>query len=225
MWLAQEAHVYPRVYRRELQRTSGIDATGRRVAIQTNYGKVISPGQRNLDVVGTATTTGGSLVFSDADGDGFIERATVELPTDFTDVCELKVYFAGTLGNQRWEIRPERQKSISGSGIVTFIFPSWLFINPDVQARYPTTERFLGIDLTTTANFVTSVDVYREYNDPTAASAAFYWEPSTIGLCTSCGGAGCAACTLVEQEGCFAIRDAEQGMVAPVPATYSAGAL
>jgi hypothetical protein len=90
-----------------------------------------------------------------------------------------------------------------------------------------TSAGFGAVDLSTTANFVTAVDVYREYNDFTQASATFYWEPTPINLdvlstCTSCGGTGCVACSLSSQDGCLHARDTEGGIVVPVPATYDA---
>lgn len=225
-WIAQEVHPFPRFYRQDMQRLNGRDISARRIGIQTRFGKVISPGRRAVSYIGTATVAGGSLAYSDADGDGFIDRATVTLPTTLTNVCELKVYHVGTEGYQEWEIRPARTKSISG-GAVTFIFPAWLFIDPDIQSEYPTTEGFRGINLTTTDNYVTSVDVYREYTDTTAYSAEFFWEPDpqyTIGICSICGGTGCTACALTSQDGCIHIRDAESGLVVPAPATYADGA-
>ena len=223
-WIAQEVHYWQRIYRQDMQRISGKDITQRRVGYQTKFGKVISPGQRAVTLIGTATVAGASLVYSDADSDGFVDRATVTMTTTETNICSLKVYFAGESGNQEWEIRPERSKSISG-GVATFIFPAWLFIDPDIQSAYPTTEGFRGINLSTTANYVTSVDVYKEYTDTTGQSAEFYWEPSAqIEWCTVCSGTGCAACTLTSQAGCIHIRDAESGLVVPTPATYADGA-
>lgn len=224
VWISQEAHKYPKFYRTDLQRLNGVDASGSGVGLQTNWGKVISPGRRAVSLIGTATVAGGTLVYSDEDGDGFTETATIVLPTTQTDACELKVYYTGSGGAQEWEIRPERSKEISG-GNVTFVFQSWLFINPDLQAEYPTTEGFTAIDLTTTANYVTSVQVYREYTDTTATSARFFWEPEHRGIqafCTVCSGAGCPVCSLTYQDGCFHIRDAETGVVVPTTATYDA---
>jgi len=221
-WIAQEVHQWQRWYRQDFQRINGVDVTGRRVGLQTRFGKIIEAGQRAVTYIGTATVAGGTLTYSDADGDGFTDRATVTMTTTETSVCELKVYHAGTSGDQRWEIRPAREKSISG-GTATFIFPAWLFIDPDIQARYPTTEGFRGINLDTTDNYVTSVDVYREYNDTTADSAEFFWEPATYVGCSSCGGSGCSACTLTSQDGCIHIREAQNGLVVPTPATYSSG--
>jgi hypothetical protein len=225
-WIAQEVHPYPQHYRFDVWSSGGLDVRLQKIGIQTNFGKIIAPGQRAVTLVGTATTAAGTLAYSDADGDGFDETATITLPTTLTNVCELKVYFADMSGQQEWEIRPARSKSISG-GVVTFTFPAWLFIDRDLQAAYPTTDLFQGINLDTTANYVTSVEVYREYNDTTATSSEFFWQPSPQllnGFCSTCGGSGCVACQLTTQTGCFTIRDAETGVVSPAPASYASGA-
>jgi hypothetical protein len=87
------------------------------------------------------------------------------------------------------------------------------------------------LDITDTSNFITSVDVYREYVDFTQKSAEIYWEPilgSTmsnliIGCgCSQCGGTGCTACELTTQDGCVHVRDVDTGFVVPVPASYDA---
>lgn len=222
-WTSQEIKMFPRFYRRDLFKRGATNVRGARTGLRTTWGKIIAPGRRDLSPVGTATTAALTLAYSDSDSDGFFETATVTLPTTFTSVCELKVYFADHDGDQEWEIRPARSKSISG-GSVTFVFDSWLFINPALQQAYPTDAGYTTIDITTTANYVTSVEVYREFNDTTETSATFYWEPdppTTNLFCGTCGGVGCEACVLTTQNGCIYIRDAELGIVVPQPATYS----
>lgn len=223
-WVAQEIHDYPRHYRRDLYQRDGLNLRGQRKSVRLRWGKFIQAGQRATTLVGTATTTGGSLAYTDEDGDGFAETATITLATTLTDVCEIKVYHTNTSADPGWEIRPARSKSISG-GNVTMVFDSWLFIDPDLQAAHPTQSGFSAIDVSTTANYVTSVDVYREYNDFTATSAVFYWQPTPANLsalttCTTCGGTGCVACSLSSQDGCMHVRNTQTGDVVPVPATY-----
>jgi hypothetical protein len=222
-WVAQEVHRFPLFYRRDLFKRGALNNRGARASLRTKWGKVIAPGQRDLTPIGTATVTGNSLAYTDEDGDGFAETATVELATTLTDACEIKVYFSETGGAQEWEIREPRSKSIS-NGTVTLVFDSWLFINPDLQSTYPTNEGFTAIDISTITNYVSSVDVYREFNDTTETSATFYWEPdppATNVFCGTCGGVGCEACVLTTQDGCLYIRNAELGEVVPQPATYS----
>lgn len=223
MWIAQEQHRFPRYHRRDVWRLGGRNVRGARVSLATRWGKFIEQGQRALTLVGTATVAGGSLVYSDEDSDGFSETATITLATALTDACEIKVYFADQSGDPAWEIRPAKSKTITGGNVV-LVFPSWLFIDPDLRSVYPTADSFRAVDISTTANFVTSVDVYREYNDPTETSATFFWEPTPNAgvFCVSCGGTGCIACQLTTQDGCIHVRDVENGIVVPQPATYSA---
>jgi len=191
------------------------------VGINAHWGKIISPGQRATSLVADSTT----VTYSDPDGDGWSERATISFATTLTEACELKVYFEDKSGAQEWEIRPALSKSISG-GVATLTFNSWLFVDPTLQTLPPTTDDFTAIAIDTTANLVTEVDVYREYTDTAGTSATFYWEPTPQylnALCPACGGAGCQACTLTTQDGCLHIRDAEAGIVVPQPATYSDG--
>ena len=168
---------------------------------------------------GQPAVAGGTIVFSDADGDGFDETVTITQATALTDECEVKVYFTGHAGDPEWEIRPARTKAIAG-GTFTATFWAWQLIDPDNWEQLPI-EGFTHINLDG-AVYVAQVDVYREYTDTTATASAFYWEPqpTTTAVCAACLGAGCVACQLTEQEGCLHIRDAERGVVVPAPATY-----
>jgi hypothetical protein len=201
---------------------------GQLKSIKTSYGKIIEPGQRAVTYIGTATAQGApcSKTFSDEDGDGFDETVTVSCTgVTTTDECEIKVYFADHDGDPEWEIRPPRTREIA-AGTFTATFYAWQLIDPDLWERFPT-HAYGGtqpIDLDDPTSFVTEVDIYREYNDPTATSAVLYWEPepSAIGggaVC-SCGGTGCVRCTLTEQDGCATIRNAELGVLTVAPGTY-----
>lgn len=223
-WIAKEMHRYPTHYRNEAF-GFGLNTRGMYKSVIAKHGKFIQAGQRAVSSIGTATTTGGSLAYTDEDGDGQVDTATITLATSLTDECEVNTYFANKNGDPEWEIRPARSKSIA-SGNVTLVYDSWLFIDPDTLSAYPTSTGFRGVDITTIANYVTSVDVYREYTDFTQQSVEFSWEPKPSNLlfttfCTSCGGAGCITCQNTTQEGCLHIRDVVGGLLVPVPATYS----
>lgn len=223
-WISEEVRPYPRHHRRDVV-GAYTDVRGRNPGVKLRWGKVAGPGRRSVSLIGTATTTGGSLTYQDLDGDGFSERARIQMSTSVTDANEIKVYFTGKSGAQAWEIRPVLSKSIS-SGVVTITLPSWLLVDPDLQAAYPTSDGFAAIDCSTTASFVSSVDVYQETTDETTVSAQYIWEPPTttnyVGwVCSNCSGSGCAQCALTTQNGCFAVRYADVGIVTPTVATYS----
>jgi hypothetical protein len=227
-WIAQDVHRWPRQLRPEWQ-PYALNANGHGIGFKTTWGKVIEAGRRATTLIDTPTTGAGELVYSDEDGDGFYETATITVSTSLTSAeeCEVKVYFEGRAAAPEWEIRPLKSVTIS-SGTLTIVADSWLFIDPDLWEAFPTDDGFAAINITGTNNFVDSVDVYREYTDHTVASAQFLWERSgisTIGfingvLCNDCGGSGCTVCGMPTQDGCLSIRNAELGIVAPSPATY-----
>lgn len=223
MWIAQENHPYPRHYRPDVIRHGGYDVRGYRVGINADYGYIISAGQRDTDIEGDSV----AVLLSSEDGDpSYNETATVSTATDLTDACEVKVYFEDKNAAQEWEIRPARSKSISGAGLFTATFWAWQLIDPALWDALPTIEGQSAIDWTDPDNIVDNVDVYREFNDTTATSAQFFWEPRTQALNWSsqlncgCGGT-CAVCALTTQTGCLHVRNAVTGIVTPEPATYS----
>jgi len=219
MWTSQELHQFSRHHRPDVYRYGQRNVRGQEVSTKTVFGKIIAGGRRatTANSTETAKVADGTLEYEDLDTDEFFETATITLPTTFTDATQVKVYFHDYGGIQEWEIRPCRSKTIA-LGVFTAVFDSWLFIDPDLMAAYPTTADPAAIDITTVANYVDEVDVYREYNDPTQNSAELYWEPTPN--CTICSGAGCPACTLTVQDGCIHIRDANRGFVVPAAATY-----
>lgn len=226
-FVSEEIQQYPRHHRPDVYRRSSRNVRGMRLSVIADYAKVVAGGRRAVDLIGQASTSAGSLTYTDEDGDGFAETATIVLSTTYAlaQVKSIKVYFY-TGGYQEWEIRPARFKTIAGGNFVATLH-SWLLIDPEVQGAYPTTDGFGAIDISTTGNFVDNVYVYYEYLDDTAVSAQFYWEPYPGGIvlggiCSCCSGDGCPACEYSTQDGCLHVRDAERGLIVPQAATYSA---
>lgn len=215
-WHTTEEHIFPQTFDPSLY-SGGHDLRGQRKLVKTKFGKLIAGGPRTVSLVGTATVAGVTLVYSDTNSYEFSNLATITLPTSLTNAQEIKLYFAGQGGDETWEIRPLKSKQITGGNIVITV-DAWMLIDPDLWETLPDGDGLAAIDISTDANFVTSVDVYREYADPTLPSVTFFWrEP-----CSICGGSGCSACSRTSQTGCFVIVDAENGLIAPFPATYDA---
>jgi len=215
-WHTAEEHLYPQTFDPVLY-SAGYDVRGQGKVVRANYGKILAGGRRAVSLIGTATVADLNLVYSDTGAYGFNNLATITLPTTLTETHEIKLYFAGEGGDETWEVRPLKSKTLTGGNIVITV-EAWMLINPDLWEELPSGSGLGAIDISTDANYVTSVDVYREYNDTTQPSAVFYWrEP-----CNYCGGSGCSACTRTSQNGCLVIVDAEQGVVAPYPADYDA---
>lgn len=210
-WISEDRLPYPRPYMPEMF-ASGTDVRNRPKSINATYGRIVQSGRRAVSLIGTATTGGGSLAYTDEDGDGLIETATITLATTLTDTCGIKVYQNGTDGDPDWEIREVRSKSISG-GILTIVLDAWLLIDPELYEALPTTDTPDLVDIGVTTYFVASVDVYREYADTSGNDAAeFHWEPDYISCAESEDG-----CEEITQEGCLRIRDSNEGIVVPIP--------
>ncbi|TRO54470.1 hypothetical protein E2P63_01200 [Candidatus Bathyarchaeota archaeon] len=224
VWIAQEVHKYPEPYRREYFGI-GKDVRWQSKGIKTKYAKVIQAGRRSTTLIDTATVAGGELVYSDPSSLGFNSLATITVATTLTNECEIKLYFTDKSGVPTWEIRPLKSVSISG-GFVTITLDSWLLFDPDLVEAVPMSE-ITAIDANDSDSYVTSVEVRREYTDFTQASAQLIWERQPaetwpqVFSCTSCGGTGCEVCSMISQDACVTIKNAENGFLGPaVAATY-----
>lgn len=225
VWVTDEVANYPQHYRRDVWEYGMSNARGAGKTVQLSNGKFIQGGRRALTLIADEV----GVVYSDEDGDGFDETATITTPTTFTDKRELKCYYTSKDGAQEWEVRQPRSVTISG-GNVTFVYWAWQMIEPLLQQVFPTTTGPNPIDLEDAASFILDVDVYREYNDFTQVAAQMFWERRSLNLsvdapffwCESCGNAGCQACNFITQDGCIHVRDANGINVVPSPATYNA---
>lgn len=190
---------YPRYFRRTL-----VGVGGGKV-VKTKLGKLICAGRRAVSLLDDLAI----VSFVDEDGDSWKETATLTFADSATSLEEIKVYFAAKDADPAWEIRPVRSITRS-SGVVTIRLDSWLLINPVLWERHPqSNERPAPIDISTTANFVPTVDIYREYVNEAAASVELFWNP---------GGNN----DLSTQTGYLSISDPNLGYVVPYAASYSA---
>jgi len=208
-FITNELHQYPKPYEVLAVGAGGIGTNNLEISIPVGGGYAVEGGVRKLELVGAASTGGGGLEYTDEDGDGIAETAKVTIATSFANVCEHKVYVSDVDGAPEWEIRYPKKKYISGANIV-FEFDIWLFINPDIDARFPTIDQYRAIDFSDTGNLLASVDIYRESVDNTQASVRFFWE------------AGADSGSLVYQDGVLIVRNHTLGEIIPRPATYNA---
>ena len=203
-WTMEERLVYPRPSVPELYNLYGINPRGEMKSVETPRGYLLSGGIRAKTLV----SAGVGIVRSDADSDGYFETCTVTTPVAFTDVNEVHLYYPGQSGEDEWEIRPI-EVSIS-AGVATITFKAWqvalmiamFSMNPE------------PLDAHDDANYQTTADVYRVYNDP-STQVQFLWENNGGNCCGTC-----TACQMGAQSGCMHFRDARIGMVVPAPGTW-----
>lgn len=211
-FISDEEQMYPKYHNKDFYSLGGLRHDGGYRSVQARWKKVVSPGRRATTLIDDEV----AVVYSDEDGDDFFETATVTVTTDVTP-CEVKVYQVDTNADPGWEIRDANSKVTSGATVV-MTFDSWLFIDPNLQAAHPSQDGYAAIDITTTANFVATVDVYREYIDTTSVTSQFAWP------CQDHCAVSCSICGTTQQNGCLVTRNGELGSMVPFPATYSDGA-
>lgn len=183
----------------------------------TKWKHFVSGGIEAKDLI----EAGAAVVFSDQDGDGYAETATVSVATSVTDPEEIAVYFPGEGANDSWEIRPlndplthRRSVTISG-GTATIVFARHQLVDPDLQAAFNPGP----VNGDNAANFLATVDVYHHYNDP-QTQATLMWAPRP-GLC-NCGSTDCQICAFQVQTACLLAADQRNGIVRFTPGTWNA---
>lgn len=180
-------------------------------AIKLNWGKLILAGRRATTLIAT-----GNVTYSDPDGDGFDELATIVVATTITDECALRLFFVGHSGERQWEVRPLKDVVIAG-GNATITVDSWMLFKPELWERIPNNDVPAAILADDSANYVATIEVRTVQRDPAGAQAVFYWN------CSKCGGSSCGeGCEATTEDACVLFENTHGGLVVPVPATYDA---
>ena len=188
--------------------SNGVNVRGQRKSIDANWGYLISGGIKGKTII----EAGAAVVRSDEDGDGYDETMTVTAPTTVTSLDEIRVFYPGENGSELWEVRPIKVSLLAN--VATITFKSWQLVDPTLQERINAN----AIDAEAAGSYLTTVDVYRIFNDPQYQVEMLWEQP----FCASCGGTGCTECTEGSQNGCLMVRDNRLGTVVYSPATWDA---
>lgn len=208
--------------------------------IQLSTGQIQAAGTEQLDLISAAA----AVVYSDADGDGYMDTFTVgPIVTSVTDPNQIALYVAAAdrfaLGErsadvgESWRIAPV-SVSISGGG-VTIKGPAWLLVKP-IRYEGVTNVGPNGIDPAnpaTSGAFVTTLDVYRRWTNPDGTDAGSTSQGVVIWDTRPCHGwwcaCGCSAASPTFDPAATAtatarvgLRDTENGVVSIGEASYNA---
>lgn len=192
-WEVDEWNPTSRPRQPEFVRYTAGDARGYPQTVQADWGYFISGGVEAKTLI----EAGAVIVYTDEDGDGYAETATVTVNTSYTDKNEIAAYYPGKDGANTWEIRPTRVSF--SSGVATIVFRRELAVNPDLfEVLDIEGKEAVGTD---DADFLETVDVYRHWNDP-STQVSLLWGPLARGTC-GCDGEGCASCAFSAGTGCL----------------------
>lgn len=211
-----------------LRRRSGPrDARGGWLSVTLPEGMIQAIGVETRTLIGTA-----GVSYSDPDGDGVTELATITIATTVTDPAQIGVYVQasdrldGDAVSETYRIRPVRV-AING-GTATITAPAWLFVPPlnyDGTAVQP-------LNPTTPGALATAVEVYQRTTNQggttvATAGAVVTWETRPAWLCcaentSAYGGSPFDPAAQATAVGRVDIRDARLGLVAAAPGAYDA---
>lgn len=181
------------------------DVRGDRLAVKTKYGQLISGGKQGKYSV----QTGVAVTYTDTDSDLYFETATITVNTSLTNAEEIAVFYPGLSGDEEWQVRPI-SCSISGS-VATITCRREQLVKKEILESLDW-HSVNGLD---NSNFLTTVDVYRIYHDP-SIQVELVWRG---GGCCSDG--SCGSCSLTIQSGCTTIKDKQLGLLTMSPADWN----
>ncbi len=184
---------------------------GTNLTVRARWGHFVSGGVEAK----TLLFANAIVTYTDNDLDNYEETATIVITTSgITNLDEAAVYFAGENGADVWEIRPLRTVTLSGTTLTITCFKHQL-VDPNKWEALSA----ISIDGDDNKNFVSSVDVYRHFNDP-QTQALLIWHPLQNEC--ACGTTSCPGCSLSSQTGCLRSEVPKLGVLAFEPATWDA---
>lgn len=210
-WFEDEDKVPDRPFAVEFTNYRSINSRGKHKSVRANSGYVIEFGKRAKTLIEEKS----AVIYSDCDGDGYRELATVAVETTVTEPQEIRLYYTGENGADAWEIRPIKVSIETGTATITF--PKYLVPLAEKWVIGPTSDdpRWRAIDGDVESNFIETLDVYRVYTDP-SEQATFYHNAA---LCVGDDEDGDG---FITGEARLKLRDARLGIVSYEPAAWDA---
>ena len=148
-----------------------IDGSGRWLSVTLPEGFVRNVGIQTHEIIDESL----SVTYTDEDGDGLFETATLTVATTVTDANEIAVYFNssdrlhGEPVSEKYRISPCSIK-ISG-GTATIKINTWLLVKP-IKYQGVSPAALSPLLPATSGVFATSLAVYRRYADTTGTTNA-----------------------------------------------------
>lgn len=136
-----------------------------------SQGFFISGGIRVVTSVATAVPIG----YSVADSLGYSHTGTITQAVTFTDVEQVSVYYPGHNGEDAWRIEPT-SVVISG-GVATIVVPRERLVLESLLETYGGPTAVGGTD---NSNFLTTVDISRDYLSGSQQADLLYLNPQCV---------------------------------------------
>ena len=213
-WERDEWRPTVRPIRPEFVNLSATNVRGFRGSVQGAWGNAIAGGIEAKTLIAASAAIVWSNTTGVLDDTAYKEPGTVTVNTA-VDPCEIALYYPGKSGDSAWEIRPIN--AVVVAGVATITFRRELAVLETLMEEHDP-----GVlDGLVDGNFLTTVDVYRHWNDP-QTQATLVWEP--LPTC-GCGETTCHQCSQSVQTACLFTRgDPRLSIFAFNPGTWDATA-
>lgn len=219
-WEEDEWQPSIRPYRRELFNATNTRLRGQGQTVPLRWGWLLSGGIRSSELI----SAGETITWSDTRPPStYNDLGTIQdLATAAIDPEEIRVYYPGHGGDPLWEIRPANVTI--ANGLASISFERYLCVAEDRLDTFDLSQDVLRpASGTEDGEFLSTVDVYRVYNDP-QQQATMLWEPA--GACTCGGTDSCEGCAYSAQTACLLLTgDPKLSMPVYKPATWDATTL
>lgn len=208
-WIIEERQQFDRIRNPLMTRFGMMNLRGTPISVVADNGMFLYGGRRATTLI----EAGATVTYSDEDNDNYNETATVVVSTSLTDANEISVFYPGHNADPAWEIRPI--KLTIAADTVTITFRRELAVLEELTEKLTS----VGINGDEDANFLTTVDVYRVWNDP-QSQARVIWNAGSL-PCT-CIDNSCASCTVNIHSACLSSKDRIRGVIGVMLADWDA---
>lgn len=220
---------------KRLQRYNYSDPQGRWLSVPLPEAQLIALGVEARTLQGNA-----AIAYTDPNGDGVNELATISVVTTVTDPQEIAVYFQASDRlwsdpvSEQYRIRPLTVSIAAGTA--TIKGPAYLFVRPVNYDTVAPQENDIDLNPADAGVLAASVEVYRRYTDPngqtvTDSQGVIIWETQPChGWWCSCGcgtpaqGSPLDPAATAQAVARVGIRSADRGVVIPASSVYDATA-
>lgn len=142
-------------------------------SVKLTQGYFISGGVRAISSV----ATGRPIAYSVADNNGYKHTGTIMVTVTFTDKEEVAIYYPGHNGDDSWRIEPT-SVSIVG-GVATIIVPRERLV---IESNLEGFGDDVAVDGTDDTQFLSTVDVSRDYLDGSQQADLLYLSPNCVAV-------------------------------------------
>jgi hypothetical protein len=212
-WEVDEWRLAGRPFQRELYAYTPYAITRLRASVESRWKHIISGGSEAM----TLLQANAPIVWwsvPDHPEDAITGTVTLAVE-DGVEACEVELYYPGHEGDPAYQIRPVRVTISALTATITF--PRYLTVAEEILESYdPEPADWANDD-----DFLSEVDVYRHWNDP-SRQALIMWEPGSSCGCSVPG--TCTVCSYSVQEACLYLRSTpREGVFAWAPGEWSEG--